>query len=353
MTQQLTSRQQPLALVIGATGGIGGATADRLTASGWRVRALHRDPASAARSGRPALDWVKGDALSADDVVRAAEGARLIVHGANPPGYRNWAGLALPMLASTIAAATAHQARILFPGTIYNYGPEAFPRLREDAPQTPTTKKGAIRVAMEAALARAAGAGASVLIVRAGDYFGATGNGWLSQGLLQPGRPPTRVTYPGPPELAHAWAYLPDVAETMVRLAERSDLGAFESFHMQGHELTGLALHQALETAVGRPLKLQRLPWLALSAAAPFNETFREMREIRYLWETPVLLDNSRLVARIGAEPRTDLRAALTATLGRMGALPEASPAEALAGDSAGFARRAVGAHRFEGDARP
>lgn len=46
------------ALVLGATGGVGGALADRLAADGWRVRALNRDPATAgARSGRNALDW--------------------------------------------------------------------------------------------------------------------------------------------------------------------------------------------------------------------------------------------------------------------------------------------------------
>ncbi|CAN7480503.1 NAD(P)H-binding protein [Phenylobacterium sp. LjRoot225] len=322
----MTETDKPVALVIGATGGIGGAVADRLAASGWGVRALHRDPrAAAVRAGRPAVEWVTGDAMNEGDVVRAAEGASLIFHGANPPGYRNWANLALPMLNSTIAAATTRRARILFPGTVYNYGPDAFPRLREDAPQTPGTRKGAIRVAMEDALARSVDAGASVLIVRAGDYFGATGNGWLSsQGLLQAGRPISRVSYPGPPGLTHAWAYLPDVAETMVQLVEHGGLGGFESFHLQGHEVTGLALFEALQAASGRDLKLGRLPWLLFQALAPFNETFREILEIRYLWQAPVLLDNGRLVARLGAEPRTELVTALRATLRRMGALAEA-----------------------------
>ena len=31
----------------------------------------------------------------------------MIVHAANPPGYKNWRGLALPMLKNTIAAAVA------------------------------------------------------------------------------------------------------------------------------------------------------------------------------------------------------------------------------------------------------
>jgi nucleoside-diphosphate-sugar epimerase len=327
------SKEASLALVIGATGGIGGAVAQRLAAAGWRVRALHRNPqAAAARTRRPALEWVAGDAMNEAEVVRAAEGARLIVHGANPPGYRNWAGLALPMLQSTIAAATSQRARILFPGTVYNYGPDAFPRLREDSAQRPRTRKGAIRVAMEQALAGAADQGASVLIVRAGDYFGATGNGWFSpQGLLQ-GRPLRAVSYPGRPELTHAWAYLPDVAETMVRLVEAGGLGAFETFHMQGHELTGLDLFRALEAAAGRKLKLGRLPWLALRALSPFNETFRELLEMRYLWDEPVLLDNSRLLARLGGEPRSELVAALRTTLRGMGLLDEeTSAAQAVA----------------------
>src|SRR5580704_4721576 len=114
------------ALVLGATGSIGGEVARQLAARGWKVRALHRDPAALSeRDDR--FEWIKGNAMIRQDVIAAADGAQLILHAVNPPGYRNWAGLVLPMIDNTIAAARASRARILLPGTIYNYGPDAFP----------------------------------------------------------------------------------------------------------------------------------------------------------------------------------------------------------------------------------
>jgi nucleoside-diphosphate-sugar epimerase len=323
----ISNNQDKLALVIGATGGIGGAVAERLLAGGWRVRALNRDPEAARRtSGRPGLEWVKGDAMAEADVVAAAQGASLLVHGANPAGYRNWAGLQMPMLKSAIAAARSVGARLIFPGTVYNYGPDAFPNLTEDGPQHPLTRKGAIRVQMEEALRAASEDGLRVLIVRAGDFFGprTTANSWLAAGLVKAGKPITSVTYPGPLSIGHSWAYLPDVAETMVRLAERDDLAAFEVFHMRGHTVTGDELVAALSRVAGRKLAVSRLPWFAIHAIAPLNETFREMLEMRYLWETPVLLDNTRLTARLSAEPHTPIDEALRAALAGLGALPQA-----------------------------
>jgi nucleoside-diphosphate-sugar epimerase len=315
-----------LALVIGATGGIGGAVTERLLAGGWRVRALHRDPQTACRTfDRPGLEWVKGDAMVEAGVVDAAEGASLVVHGANPAGYRNWSGLQLPMLTSAISAARATDARLIFPGTVYNYGPDAFPNLTEDSPQIPVTRKGAIRVQMEQALKVASDDGLRVLIVRAGDFFSPTtsASSWLASGLLKAGKPLASVTYPGPLSVGHSWGYLPDVAETMVRLAERDDLSAFEVFHMRGHTVTGDELVAALSRVAGRKLTVSRLPWFAVRAIAPFNETMREMLEMRYLWETPVLLDNARLTARLGAEPHTPIDEALRAALAGLGALPQ------------------------------
>jgi hypothetical protein len=67
---------------------------------------------------------------------------RRIVQGANPPMYKNWLKLVLPMLEGSIAAAKESGARFLFPGSIYNFLADGPMVLREDTPQRATTRKG-------------------------------------------------------------------------------------------------------------------------------------------------------------------------------------------------------------------
>ena len=309
------------ALILGATGGIGGEVARRLVRARWRVRALNRNPQMGERNDP--FEWIAGDAMVASDVTNAAVGAALIVHAVNPPGYRNWGELVLPMLDNSIAAARATGARILLPGTVYNYGPDAFPNLTEDKSQHAVTIKGRIRVAMERRLAALAESGdATVLIVRAGDFFGPrAANNWFSQGLVKPGKRPRVITCPGKPGVGHQWAYLPDVAETMVRLVERGGLDDFATFHMAGHwDADGTEMVDAIRHVLGDPaIRTTRLPWLAMRLAAPFVPMFRELLEMKYLWDQPVRLRNDRLVATLGSEPRTPLDDAVRATLMGLG----------------------------------
>ncbi|MCW3480694.1 NAD(P)H-binding protein [Neisseriaceae bacterium JH1-16] len=314
--------QQGIALVLGATGNIGGEVARRLVAHGWRVRALHRRP-ELAEQGDGRFEWRRGDAMVRDEVVAAAEGAVLIVHAVNPPGYRNWGGLVLPMIDNTLAAARASGARILLPGTVYNYGPDAFPLLAETAPQRPLTRKGTIRVELERRLQHAAQDGVRSLVVRAGDFFGpGNGNNWFAGGMVKPGRPLRVVNYPGTPGIGHQWAYVPDVAETMVRLLELGDrLPSFASYHMQGHwDADGARMIAALRHAARQPgIKVRAFPWWALPMLAPFSELFRELREMRYLWQQPVRLDNALLIDTLGKEPHTPWDEAVAATLRSLG----------------------------------
>ena len=308
---------KPLALVLGATGGIGGAIAARLAADGYRVRALHRNPEGLDSRNR-AWEWVRGDAMRPADVLAAAEGASLIVHAVNPPGYRDWGKLVLPMLDSTIAAAERVGARILLPGTIYNYGPDTFPVIADDSPQNPHTEKGRIRAEMERRLEQAAQRGTPVLIVRAGDFFGpGAGNSWFNQGVIAPGKPVRSVTLPGDPGVGHSWAYLPDVAETMMRLLRISDrLPRFARFNMRGvWDEDGLGLVESIRRVTGRPVATSRMPWWALRLAAPFKPLFRELLAMRYVWRVPLRLDNSGLVRVLGEEPHTPLDMAMRETL--------------------------------------
>ena len=224
-----------VALVIGITGSIGKEVAAALMGRGWQVRALHRNPTAAAASVSlpKAVQWIAGDAMQLNDVVQAARGTSLIVHAANPPNYRNWRGLALPMLDNAIAAAKFCNARILLPATIYNFG-AGIPVLRENSPQIPNSRKGQVRVEMELRLQRASLYGVRSIVVRCGDFFGpGAGNSWLTRGMMNSR---SLVFDPGAAGVGHSWAYLPDLAETMVRLVESErPMSDYEVFHFRGH----------------------------------------------------------------------------------------------------------------------
>ncbi len=295
------------ALVLGATGGVGGETARALVQHGWKVRGL-------VRNTRPGLDagieWLHGDAMDAAAVSGAAQGVAAIVHAVNPPGYRDWARLVPAMLANSIAAARANDARLVLPGTIYNYDPAATPVAQADSPQDSATRKGQIRVEMERSIHAS---GVRALILRAGDFYGPRpGNSWLSQGMVKPGRVRS-ILYPGGKGVGHAWAYLPDIAETFARLLDREpELPHFARFHFAGlWDADGTCLTRSIQEVLGRKLPVRGMPWWALPLIAPFNPTMREMIEMRPYWRHPVRLDNRELVALLGEEPHTPLAQSL------------------------------------------
>ncbi|MEI9853078.1 MAG: NAD(P)H-binding protein [Sphingomonas sp.] len=319
------------ALILGATGGVGGETARALLRHGWQVRALVRR----ARSGMdPRIAQFEGDAMDRAAVLRAAEGVDAIVHAVNPPGYRNWDRQVLPMLDNGIAAALANDARLALPGTVYNYDPRSTAVARPDTPQHPNTRKGAIRAEMERRLAETRGLRA--LVLRAGDFFGpAPGNNWLSQGVVRPGRPVLSATWPGRRDIGHAWAYLPDMGEAFARLIHvEAWQPRFAVHHFAGHWIDGRGFLAALAEAADNPdLRVRNMPWRLLPLLAPFNATLREMIEMEGFWRHPLRLDNSSLELEIGAEPRTPLVQALRTTLDALGCLesPQAPGARALA----------------------
>ncbi len=325
----MTQTPQKTLLVIGATGGIGGEIAKTFARSGWKVRALARKPKVAAKNfgHLGPIEWRKGDALKAKDVSKAAAGVDAIFHGANPPGYTKWRERAVPMLENAIAAAKAEGARLLFPGNVYNFGPDAWPRLTETSPQKPLTNKGAIRVEMEQMMVDA---GIQSLTVRAGDFFGAHAPGsWLQNAVVKPGKEIKAVTYPGLHDKGHAWAYLPDLAETFRQLMdEENRLAQNDTFHFGGHYMDrGIDMATAIARVAGdETMKIKKMPWGVIRLASPFVTMLRELLEMRYLWQETVELDNAKLVAFLGQEPHTHLDTALAQSLEGLGCLEPAHP---------------------------
>ncbi|MCA9672777.1 MAG: NAD(P)H-binding protein [Myxococcales bacterium] len=295
------------ALVIGASGAFGGAVAREMIERGIHVTAMVRPGGSAV-----ALDvaTVQGDALVAEDVLRAARGQDVIVFGFHVP-YTQWDPVAVDAARNVAAAARAVGATVLFPGNVYTL-PTSDAPLDERTEPAPRTKLGRIRVEMEAIFERAArDSDAQVIVLRAGDFIAPSDNSWLTH--LVKAR---SVADPAPAGVPHSWAYLPDLARVGVELLLRRDqLAPFEVFHYSGYQLTSQQLHEALAEALGEQRPVKRFPWWGLKLASPFWPMGRALLGMRYLWQEPLLLDERKLQACLGDVPRTPLSQALAAAV--------------------------------------
>jgi nucleoside-diphosphate-sugar epimerase len=246
----------------------------------------------------------------------------VIVHAVNPPGYRNWEQLVLPMLQNTINAAERNGALIVLPAPFITTARMLSTLAGRLSPKSCHPKRGNTGANGEG-LIRLRAAWRKVLILRAGDFFGPdAGNNWFSQGLIKPGQHPRIIKNPGKAGTGHQWAYLPDVAETLVALlARRDQLDSFACFHMRGHwDADGTAMAGAIQRVAqlaGVNAKVKAFPWWLISVMAPFNTTLHEMQEMRYLWEQTIQMDNAKLIAFLGHEPHTPLEAVRSTLIGQ------------------------------------
>lgn len=143
-------------------------------------------------------------------------GAAVVVNAMNPL-YTRWETEALPLNTATIAIARSVGATLMLPGNVCNYGSPIPAVIDDSTPQRPSNGKGKVRFAMEAAVC---GEGLRSIVVRAGDFFGGPGTGsWMDLAIARD-LARGRITYPGPRDVEHAWAYLPDLARTFVLLAQ-------------------------------------------------------------------------------------------------------------------------------------
>ncbi len=296
-------------LILGAAGRIGHTLAIAFADAGWTVRAQARKVLPSALTSRKGIHFVQCDALDAPALGRAAQGVDVIVHALNPV-YTQWDRLALPLADAAIAAAKASGALLMLPGNVYNFGRELPSVLTPRTPERGDVPKARIRIETEARMATTPGLDS--VVIRAGDFFGGTQPGsWFDLAMstkLKSGR----FVYPGDASLTHAWAYLPDLAQVFVRVAERrADLRGHRRLHFAGHSVTGEDMRQAFEALEGKDLRTVGMPWLAMRLAAPFVPMLREVVTMRYLWQRPHRLDDSGLQQLIGVVPHTPLKQAV------------------------------------------
>lgn len=294
-------------LILGATGRLGHALLHAFRDAGWQVVAQGRGPApDDLPSG---IDYDRAP-LDPAYWSRRYPQASVVVHAINPH-YNRWDDEAIPALRAGIAIARSLKARLMFPGNVYNYAFPIPPVIGSDTPERTTTRKGAIRIEMERMLAAAVADSVRSVVLRAGDFIGAERPGtWFDLVVTRDIRKGT-LCYPGPLNVKHAWQDVDTLAMRFVQVAAReSELPDFARFNVEGHAVTGTKLLHSIQRATFElglatqryPLRIKAFPWPILVLGQWLVRSWREVLEMRGLWQQPHTLDGSALRAFLGDE---------------------------------------------------
>jgi nucleoside-diphosphate-sugar epimerase len=228
--------------------------------------------------------------------------------------------------AQVIQLALQGHALLMLPGNVYNFGSELPQVLDESTPFVANTPKARQRIALEAALQLAGKQhGLRSVVIRAGNFLAPAGQGetWLEQGM---GRKLAQGVYSrmSSNDVATAWAWLPDLAEVFVQVAQRRDVLAqatqplHQVLHYAGYTLSDSDFKNALDRVLGTQLRTAHFPWWMLRLMAPFSPLFAALVEMRYLNQRPHRLDDTRLQTLLGhAAPLTPIDVCLRAALAK------------------------------------
>ena len=278
-------------LILGASGKIGRHSAQAFEAAGWSVKRYDRQ---------------KGD------MTKAAENCDVIVNGLNPPNYHDWKTIIPQITSEVIHAARCSGATVLLPGNVYHFGDQSGV-WSEATPAKPVSRKGKIRLTMEQDYALS---GVQTIVLRAGNFIDPERQGCVMSQIYLRDIRRGRITLPGPAETQQAMCYLPDWSRAAVALAEKRDtLSQFEDVPFAGHTLNALDIKSGIEGILNREIRFARFPWWVFTVTAPFWELAREMKEMRYLWNTDHALSDVRLTQILKGFEVTSLDKVLRSTL--------------------------------------
>jgi nucleoside-diphosphate-sugar epimerase len=278
-------------LLIGA-GLVGSAVAFQLVARG-------DDVTVATRSGTvlPGCRAIAANASDAAALTRAAQGASTVFLCSNPP-YPAWTSDWPPIFAATIAAATAAGTSLVAMGNLYPYGQATMP-MTEHSAETTTESKGLVRAAGWAAMRAAHERGdLRAVEVRASDYFGpgATETAHLGARYFIPVLANRATGVVGDPDAAHSWAYLPDIAATLVAASDYTgDWGRV--WHAPSS--SNFSRRQIAEQ-LGSTARIYGYPDVMLRALGAVNPMMREVRASSYQFRSDFISDSTETERELG-----------------------------------------------------
>lgn len=306
-----------LAVVLGASGGLGRALLGQLAAQGHPVRAVSRTrPVWFSRS--PGVEWMQADVSQAADAVRACAGAEVVFHAAQPP-YGEWPELFPAMTENIIDAAASANAKLVMVDNLYMYGTTTGP-LHEQLPRQATGPKGVTRTKMEKQLTDAHRSGKlRVTIGRLSDYYGPNGpNTTVAALVLDKAIAGKAMQWPGVLHAPHTLHFLPDAAQALILLAN-SDGADGKIWHLPASPaIDGGAFMDLVNVNLATKVKCKTMSTTMMRIGGLFSKEAKETVECMYQWTAPFVVDATAFTSAFGPFRTTPHDEAVRQTIASM-----------------------------------
>ena len=302
--------------IFGAAGPIGRYVGAELDRRGVPFRAVGRTPAKLeeAFGKMPLAQTITADLSDAGGAAQAARGVDTIIYtlGVTYTEFQLYPKL---MRVAVDAAAAAGVQRFVLVSGVYSYGIPQTKKVAETHPRMPVSVKGQLRKEQEDMLMAAGARGLfKTLVVRLPDFYGPYTYS-LASSIFDAALAGKTANWLGPIAPLHEFVFVPDAGPVIAELASRDDCYG-EAWNFAGPgEISALAFIQKIYQAAGREPKFRSAGRTLLRMLGWFNPLMREMPEMLYLQETPVLLDDEKLRRKVGQVHKTSYDEGIQLTL--------------------------------------
>jgi nucleoside-diphosphate-sugar epimerase len=217
------------------------------------------------------------------------------------------------------AAQSMGVARIALPSSVYPYGIPRTPRVAEDHPRFPESRKGAFRREQEDLVLDAHKKGKIAgLVLRLPDFYGPHADIGYAALVFQAAVAGKTANWIGPVSPKHEFIFVPDVGPVLAELLSRDDCFG-EAWNYGGPgEIAAVDFITRVYRALGRQPKYRSIGRTMLKLAGLFDATMREIPEMMYLQETPVILDDTKLARKLGGLRKTSYDEGIRLTIEAM-----------------------------------
>jgi len=305
------------AAIFGAAGAIGQVLGPELERRGIPFRAVGRSrtrllPAFGKFAHAEIFDADLADPRSAGAAARGIDTIFYCV-GVPYPSFH----LHPMLMRTTLEAAAAMRVQLLvLVSSVYAYGVPRTSRVAETHPREPATRKGAWRREQEDLVLDARKKGQlDGLVVRLPDFYGPFADNSMANPIFRAALAGKTANWVGPMGAPHEFVFTPDAAPAIVDLALRPECYN-QAWNFGGAcEISAVDFITRVYRAVGRQPRYRTAGRGLLKIMGWFNPVIRELVEMMYLQETPVILDDGKLLGKLGAVHKTPYDEGIRMTL--------------------------------------